>query len=40
MRVDTSERELLGRELRRNVLGDSDVWNSLRSGNQRWGGDG
>ena len=40
MRVDASERELLKRELRRNVLRDSDVWNSLRGGIQRWGGDG
>ena len=40
MRVDASERELLERELRRDVLGDSDVWNSLRGGVQRWGGDG
>ena len=32
--------ELLERELHRNVLRDSDVWNSLRGGIQRWGGDG
>ena len=38
MRVDASEREFLERELRRNVLRDSDVWNSLRGGIQRWGG--
>ena len=40
MRVHASERDLLERELRRDVLGDSDVWNSLRGGVQRWGGDG
>ena len=40
MRVDASEREFLERELRRNVLRDSDVWNSLRGGIQRWGGGG
>ena len=40
MRVGASERELLERELRRDVLGDSNVWNSLRGGVQRWGGDG
>ena len=34
------ERELLKRELCRNVLGDSDVWNSLRSGTLKWCGDG
>ena len=39
MRVNASERALLERELRRDVLGDSDVWNSLRGGIQRWGGD-
>ena len=38
MRVDTSERELLERELRRDVLRDSDVWNSQRGGIQRWCG--
>ena len=40
LRVNASERELLDREMRRDVLRDSDVWNSLRGGIQRWGGDG
>ena len=40
MRVNASERELLERELLGNILGDSDVWNSLRGGIQKWGGDG
>ena len=38
--ADTLKRELFERELRRNVLRDSDAWNSLRGGIQKWGGDG
>ena len=36
----TDVRENSKRELCRNVLGGSDVWNSLRDGIQKCGGDG